>query len=189
MAILKIARMGHPVLRQPAPPVADPAAPDITRLVADMKDTLIDIGGNGLAAPQVYVSQRVVLYRLAAERIPPGAKQPAVDWTALVNPVITPLGDGRMVNYERCLSLPDMVGKVERHTKVRCAYETLEGKRVEMIAGGFHAMVLQHECDHLDGVLYPMRMRDLSEFGYGSEWKVPDFIRLWSPEAFDGPQD
>jgi peptide deformylase len=189
MAILKIARMGHPVLRQPAAPVADPTAPEIARLVADMKDTLIDIGGNGLAAPQVYVGQRVVLYRLAADRIPPGAKQPAVDWTALVNPVITPLGDRRMVNYERCLSLPDMVGKVERHTKVRCAYETLTGKRVEIVARGFHAMVLQHECDHLDGILYPMRMRDLSEFGYASEWKVPDFIRLWSPEAFDGPQD
>lgn len=189
MAILKIARMGHPVLRQPAAPVADPTAPEIAGLAADMKDTLIDIGGNGLAAPQVYVGLRMVLYRLVAERIPSGAKQPAVDWTVLVNPVITPLGDGRMVNYERCLSLPDMVGKVERHTKVRCAYETLAGKHVEIVARGFHAMVLQHECDHLDGILYPMRMLDLSEFGYATEWKVPDFIRLWSPEAFDGPKD
>lgn len=189
MAILKIARMGHPVLCQPAAPVADPSAPEITRLISDMKDTQVDIGGNGLAAPQVYVSKRVVLYRLAAERIPPGAKQPPVDWTALVNPVITPLGDGRMLNYERCLSLPDMVGKVERHTKVHCTYQTLEGKHAEIVARGFHAMVLQHECDHLDGILYPMRMRDLSEFGYASEWKMPDFIRLWSPEAFDGPQD
>lgn len=189
MAILKIARMGHPVLRQVAAAVADPAAPEIARLVADMKDTLVDIGGNGLAAPQVHVGKRVVLYRLAAERIPPGAKQPAVDWTALVNPVITPLGEGRMTNYERCLSLPDMVGKVERYTKVRCVYQTLEGKRVEIVARGFHAMVLQHECDHLDGVLYPMRMSDLSEFGYASEWKVRDFIQLWDPAEFDGPQD
>lgn len=189
MAILKIARMGHPVLRQPAAPVANPSAPEIAHLVADMKDTLMDIGGAGLAAPQVYVGKRVVIYRLQVERIPAGAKQPPIDWTTLINPVITPLGDGRMVNYERCLSLPDMVGKVERNTKVRCEYQTLEGKKAEIVARGFHAMVLQHECDHLDGILYPMRMRDLSEFGYASEWKVPDFTRLWSPEAFDGPQD
>ena len=186
MAILKIARMGHPVLRRVADPVSDPTAPEIRELVRDMRETLEDIGGNGLAAPQIYVSKRVVLYRIMADRMPPGAKTKPLDWTVLINPVITPLSEKKQFAYERCLSLPDMVGMVERHTHVRCDYQTLEGTRVSAEARGFHAMVLQHECDHLDGVLYPQRMASMAEFGYGTEFKVKDFVLLWTPEAFDG---
>ena len=186
MAILKIAKMGHPVLRRVAEPVADPRAPEIAALVHDMRETLEDIAGNGLAAPQVYVSKRVVIYRLVADRMPPGAETKPIDWTVLINPVITPLSDRTLVNYERCLSLPDMVGKVERHAHIRCDHLTLEGQRASIGARGFHAMVLQHECDHLDGILYPMRMKDLAEFGYSTEWKVKDFVLLWDPKDFDG---
>lgn len=186
MAILKIARMGHPVLKTIAEPVVDPTAPEIKTLLADMEETLEDIGGNGLAAPQVYISKRVVLYRLMAERMPPGAKTKPIDWTALINPVITPLTQTKHYNYERCLSLPDMVGKVGRPTHVRCDYLTPKGEKKSIEARGFHAMVLQHECDHLDGILYPMRMDDIAEFGYSSEFKVRDFVLLWTPEEFDG---
>ena len=186
MAILKIAKMGYPVLRKVAEPVSDPSAPEIRHLVDDMRETLEDIGGNGLAAPQVYVSKRVVLYRLMADRMPPGAQTKPLDWTTLVNPVITPLSDKKIANYERCLSLLDMVGKVERHAHVRCEYQALDGRRTAIEARGFHAMVLQHECDHLDGILYPMRIKDLSEFGYATEWKVKDFVLLWDPKDFDG---
>ena len=186
MAILKIARMGHPVLRTVAEPVADPRSPEVATLLADMQETLEDIGGNGLAAPQIYVSKRVVLYRLMAERMPPGAKTKPIGWTALINPVITPLTEKKRTNYERCLSIPDMVGKVARATHVRCDYLTPEGEKKSIDASGFHAMVLQHECDHLDGILYPLRMDDIAEFGYASEFKVRDFVLLWTPEEFDG---
>ncbi|MGH6953406.1 MAG: peptide deformylase, partial [Alphaproteobacteria bacterium] len=131
MAILKIARMGNPILKRKAEPVADPAAPEIQRLVADMKDTLEDIGGAGLAAPQVYVAKRVVVYRIPAERIPPGSEQTPVGWTTLINPMVEPLSDEMKMNWERCLSVPGLHGKVARHTKIRCTYITLANRPVE----------------------------------------------------------
>lgn len=182
MAILKIARMGHPILKEIAEPVEDPTAPGIAALVADMKDTLADIRGAGLAAPQVYVSKRLFIYRIPADRIPPGSDQEPVDWTALVNPVITPSTEEKKPNWERCLSIPGLHGKVARYTRVKCAYRSLDGEAIEIEAHGFHAMVLQHEYDHLDGILYPMRMTDLSLLAFNSELGDPGFAKPWEEE-------
>ena len=184
MAILKIARMGNPVLKEIAAPVEDPTAPEIAALIEDMKDTLDDIAGAGLAAPQVYVSKRVVLYRILPGRIPPGADQEPIGWTALVNPVITPTTEERRHNWERCLSIPGLHGKVARYTRIRCAYRDLAGAEVEIEAKGFHAMVLQHECDHLDGILYPMRMDDLSLLSFNSELGDKGHAQAWPADAF-----
>lgn len=169
MAILKIARMGHPVLRGVAAPVADPTAPEVRRLVADMTETLADIGGAGLAAPQVHVPLRVVLFQVPEGRSSGAPEDVAVPLTALVNPEIEPLGETRELGWEGCLSVPGLRGAVPRWTRIRYRGVTPSGERVERIAAGFHARVLQHECDHLDGVLYPQRMSDLSLLVFNEE--------------------
>ena len=162
MSVLEIARMGHPVLQAPARPVEDPGAPEIARLADDMRETLDHIGASGLAAPQVFHPLRLVVYRLRADRIPADAAYGPVPWTVMANPVLTPL-DGRKVEvWERCLSLPGLHGRVPRQPHIGVAYTTLGGEAVEHEAQGSWAALLQHECDHLDGVLYPMRMTDLS---------------------------
>jgi len=168
MAILKIARMGHPVLGRRAEPVAEPGAPDIRRLVDDMVDTLRDAGGVGLAAPQVHVPKRVVIFEVPAERGDENEDE-AVPFTVLINPVIEPLSDDREVGWEACLSVPGMTGAVPRWRHIRYAGTGLDGAPVEREAIGFHARVVQHECDHLDGVLYPMRMTDMRLFGFVEE--------------------
>ena len=185
MAILKIARMGHPVLGRPALPVADPAAPAIARLIEDMVDTLVDAKGAGLAAPQVHVPLRLVLFR-----VPPGremareesdggesdgeesdsAPAPALESpTVLINPEIEPIGESMVEDMEACLSLPGLAGMVPRHDHIRYRWTDTEGRTHECEARGFHARVVQHECDHLDGILYPMRMTDLSTLAFTSE--------------------
>ncbi|MEO5335770.1 MAG: peptide deformylase [Magnetospirillum sp. WYHS-4] len=183
MSILKIARMGHPVLAAPAQPVADPTAPEIAALVVDMVDTLRDAGGVGLAAPQVHIPLRLVIFfvpeaRAAAERYraaglgdDPDPEGGPVPLTALINPVIEPLGEEMAEAYEGCLSLPGMSGPVPRYMRIRYRGLDLEGRTVDRIARGFHARVVQHECDHLDGILYPMRIKDLSRFGYSDEMR------------------
>jgi peptide deformylase len=179
MAILKIAKMGHPVLRQRAAEVPDPTAPEIKRLVADMIETLEDIGGAGLAAPQVHVPLRVVIFAVPAERIAeePGAEP--VPLTVLVNPVVTPLTRETELGWEGCLSVPGLRGAVPRFTSARYSGTTLEGAKIEREVSGFHARVVQHECDHLDGVLYPMRMTDLSLLCFVDELRhgLPDLIQ------------
>lgn len=165
MAILKIARMGHPVLRRPAAPVADPAAPDIQRLVDDMIETMVDAGGAGLAAPQVHVPLRLVIFHAPALR----NDGEGVPLTVLMNPEVEPLGDGRQVGYEACLSVPGLTGEVARWRRVRYRGVGRHGEPIEREAEGFHARVVQHECDHLDGVLYPMRMDDLTRLGFVEE--------------------
>jgi peptide deformylase len=173
MAILKIARMGHPVLRRVADPVVDPTAPDIRRLVRDMLETLEDIGGVGLAAPQVHVSRRVVIFEVPAERAARdgnGAALPeGVPMTVLVNPVIEPLAEEKALGWEACLSVPGLTGAVPRFTRIRYHGYGLQGERIEREAAGFHARVVQHECDHLDGILYPMRMADLTSLAFAEE--------------------
>ena len=114
MAVLKIAKMGNPVLRRPAAPVADPMAPEIAKLAADMRETLEDIGASGLAANQVFISQRVVVYRMIPARIPEGSGFEPIPWTVMINPVITPLVDEKEAYWERCLSIPGLHGKVPR---------------------------------------------------------------------------
>jgi peptide deformylase len=166
MAILKIARMGHPVLRRRAEPVADPTDPEIHGLIADMLETLDDIGGIGLAAPQVHVSLRVVIFEVPERRV--GADG-VVPMTALINPEIEPLDEAMLLGWESCLSVPGLTGMVPRHERIRYAGWTPRGERLERVAAGFHARVVQHECDHLDGVLYPMRMTDLSLLAFSDE--------------------
>jgi peptide deformylase len=173
MAILKIARMGHPVLRRPAEPVADPTAPAIRQLVADMIETLADVGGRGLAAPQVHVPLRLVIFHVPEHDMDLGPL------TVLANPVIEPLSEEYEDGWEGCLSVPGLRGLVPRYTRIRYRGVTPAGERVERVAEGFHARVVQHECDHLDGVLYPQRMADLTRLIFESE------VRWFAPAKHD----
>jgi len=178
VAILKIARIGHPVLSRTADMVADPTASDILRLIAYMVDTLADAGGVGLAAPQVHVPKRVVIFHVPESRAreetngdeDESEDEPeAVPMTVLINPEIEPLDDETSSGVEACLSLPGMMGLVPRYKRIRYKAVTPSGSIIEHEASGFHARVVQHECDHLDGILYPMRMDDLSTFGFSEE--------------------
>ena len=173
MALLKIARMGHPVLREVAPPVADPTAPWVRRLVADMVETMEDAGGTGIAAPQVHQSYRIVVFRVPEERLSDMPGDVAQDLTVLINPVIETIGGERAFGWEGCLSVPGLRGVVPRHLRVRYHGMDLEGDAIEREVEGFHARVVQHECDHLDGILYPMRIRNMRMFGY-TEVLFPD---------------
>ncbi len=165
MAILKIARMGHPVLARPAVAVVDCADSAVQRLIDDMMETMDDADGAGLAAPQVYVPLRVVVFRVAAMR----NDGDAVPLTVLVNPEVEALDDVTETAYEGCLSLPGLTGAVPRFTRIRYRGRGRGGGAVDRVAHGFHARVVQHECDHLDGILYPMRMADLADFGFVEE--------------------
>ena len=169
MAVLRIAKMGNPVLLEPAAPISDPTAPEIRRLAADMQDTIEDIGASGLAAPQVFERRRLVVYRMIASRIPAGSGLEPRPWTAMVNPVITPKSEAKTLVWERCLSVPGLHGKVPRYSHIGITYQTLEGRTVSHDAHSSWAALLQHECDHLDGILYPMRMTDLSLLAYNDE--------------------
>jgi peptide deformylase len=171
MAILKIARMGHPVLKQVAAPIADPRAPEIGRLVQDMIDTLADASGAGLAAPQVHVPLRLVMFHVSAARAreEEGEDAEGCPFTLLINPEIEALGEDLTDGLEACLSLPDLAGMVPRYRHIRYRGVDHRGAAVEREAAGFHARVVQHECDHLDGILYPMRMVDLSTLTFASE--------------------
>ncbi len=169
MAVLRIAKMGNPVLSQVAAPVADPTAPEIRQLAADMQETLEDIGASGLAAPQIFVSKRVVVYRIIASRIPEGSGLQPRPWTVMINPVITPKTDAQTPVWERCLSIPGLHGKVPRFMLINITYQDLQGKTASHDAHSSWAALLQHECDHLDGIVYPMRMTDLSLFAYNDE--------------------
>jgi peptide deformylase len=169
MAILKIARMGHPVLRRRADPVADPTAPEIARLIADMTETLEDIGGAGLAAPQVHVPLRVVIFRVPAERTTGRPGDEPLGLTAIINPIIEPIGETVELGWEGCLSVPGMRGAVPRAAQIRYRGVAPSGEPIDRTVAGFHARVAQHECDHLDGVLYPQRMPDLSLLVFSEE--------------------
>ncbi|MBI1208358.1 MAG: peptide deformylase [Azospirillum sp.] len=166
MSLLKIARMGHPVLRRAAAEVADPAAPDIQCLVADMMATMIDAPGVGLAAPQVHVGRRVIVFRVPGGR---GGEAGVVPPTALINPVWQPVGDEIAYGWEGCLSIPGLRGVVPRHRKIRLQGLAPDGSPVDREAADFEARVLQHEIDHLDGILYLDRMQDLTMLSFEEE--------------------
>jgi peptide deformylase len=180
MAILKIARMGHPILRSPAEPVADPTAPEIRALIGDMWETLADIGGAGLAAPQVHVGKRVVIFHVPKARAEREGAD-AVSPTVLINPQIEPLDQDIAEGWEACLSVPGLTGWVPRHARIRYRALNPDGEMIEREAAGFHARVVQHECDHLDGVLYPMRMTDLSKLMF-----VEEMHRNFTDAEIDG---
>ncbi|PKQ06118.1 MAG: peptide deformylase [Alphaproteobacteria bacterium HGW-Alphaproteobacteria-11] len=174
MAIRKIARMGHPVLRGIARPVPDPTAPAVRALVADMIETMIDANGAGLAAPQVYEPWRIVIFQAPAERAGEAVDEAEIfDHTApltvLINPEIEILSGETEKGWEGCLSVPGLRGLVPRSLDIRYRGVTPDGETIERRARGFHARVVQHECDHLDGILYPQRMDDLGELIFESE--------------------
>ena len=176
MAILKIARMGHPVLRSPAEEIADPTSREIRRLVEDMLETLFDADGAGLAAPQVHVPRRLVIFKVPPERAgedgagrTDGAGTDTAPLTVLINPEIEILTEEQVLGWEGCLSVPGLTGAVPRYTRIRYHGLTPQGRPIEREAAGYHARVVQHECDHLDGILYPMRMTDLSLLVFNEE--------------------
>lgn len=171
MAILKIARMGHPVLRQVAAVVSDPTALRIKVLVADMIETLEDIGGAGLAAPQVHVSERVVIFKIPVERTTGRPLDTPAELVTIINPVIEPLGQEGEIGWEGCLSVPGLRGAVPRFARIRYRGVTPEGAPIDREVEGFHARVVQHECDHLDGVLYLQRMTDHRLLAFVEEWQ------------------
>lgn len=169
MAVLKIVRMGHPVLLQKAEAVQDWRDPEIQRLARDMVDTMIDADGAGLAAPQVAVPLRLIVFRCRAERVSGAPDDQALETRVLLNPEIEPVGDEMALAWEGCLSIPGMRGAVPRPRRIRYRGLGLDGSVIEAEAENFHARVVQHEVDHLDGVLYPMRMQDFRLFGYNEE--------------------
>lgn len=171
MAIQNILKMGDPRLLQRAQEVPAFDTPALHALVADMQDTMHHANGAGLAAPQIGVSQRVVIFGFVHSNRYPDA--PSVPYTVLVNPVLTLLGNEMEEGWEGCLSVPGMRGLVPRHLRLRYQGFDQYGAPVDRTVEGFHARVVQHEVDHLDGVLYPMRMRDLSRFGF-QEALFPD---------------
>jgi peptide deformylase len=189
MAILKIARMGHPVLRRVADPVEDPSDPEIQRLIADMAETLADAAGAGLAAPQVHVPKRVILFIVPAERATlEGEEDRPRGLSVLINPMIEPVIDpgrtGMVPGWEGCLSIPGLRGIVPRHAHIRYRGLDASGQLVEREAKGFHARVVQHELDHLDGILYLDRMPNLDLLTFNEEIRYfPDGL---SELAFRG---
>jgi peptide deformylase len=166
MAVLKIARMGHPVLLAKAAQVPDPGAPEVRQLLADMAETLADAGGVGLAAPQVHVSLRLFIYTVPAAR---AGDEKDIPLSAVINPVITPLDDEKVLGWEGCLSIPGLRAAVPRWKIIRLTGVDAAGERIDEVLTGFAARVVQHETDHLDGVLYPMRMDDFRYFGFNEE--------------------
>jgi len=169
MAILKIARMGHPVLLQQCEPIADPTAPEIRRLARDMLETMEDATGAGLAAPQVHVPLRLFVFRVVAGRASEDPEDLPAHNEVLVNPEVEFLTDDRVLRWEGCLSIPGLRAAVPRAPRIRYRALNLDGQVVERVVSGFHAGVVQHENDHLDGILYPMRMQDFSLFGFTEE--------------------
>ncbi len=197
MAILKIAKMGDPALRTRAQEVEDPTLPQVHALIRDMVETMVDAGGAGLAAPQVHVPLRIVIFRQPAEdetedetedESEDESEDEAADGTTddseaeedaaedkrgpltiLINPVVEPQGDDMIAGWEGCLSVPGMQGIVPRYARVRYSGLGPDGGKIEREAQGHHARVVQHECDHLDGILYPQRMADLRLLGFTDE--------------------
>ena len=167
MSVREVLRMGHPVLRERAKPVELTGTPELRALIADMKETMAAKNGAGLAAPQIGVSQRVVIFGVQKNSRYPDAEE--VPFTVLVNPKLTMLTREVESDWEGCLSVPGMRGVVPRYTQLRYTGTDEEGNPIDRVAEGFHARVVQHECDHLDGILYPQRMSDMSTFGFTKE--------------------
>ncbi|MHB1060968.1 MAG: peptide deformylase [Thiobacillus sp.] len=164
MAIRDVLKMGDPRLLEPARPVADFASLELTQLLVDMHDTMRALDGAGLAAPQIGVGLQVVIFGVSANPRYPDAED--VPYTVLINPQLTPLSDAMEAGWEGCLSVPGMRGLVPRHTDLRYRGFDPAGQPIDRSVSGFHARVVQHEVDHLHGILYPMRIRDLRDFGF-----------------------
>jgi peptide deformylase len=164
MAIKPVLRMGEPLLLAKAEPVGQFDTPSLHALIQDMQDTMQSMNGAGIAAPQIGVSLRVVIFGVGSNPRYPDAGQ--VPYTVLINPVLKPIGEEMDDGWEGCLSVPSMRGIVPRYTRLHYTGFDQYGQAIDRLVSGFHARVVQHECDHLDGILYPIRIQDLSNFGY-----------------------
>jgi peptide deformylase len=164
MAIRDVLKMGDPRLLAPARPVEDFASLELAQLIVDMHDTMRALNGAGLAAPQIGVGLQVVIFEVTANPRYPDAE--SVPFTVLINPLLTPLSDAMEDGWEGCLSVPGMRGLVPRHSRLRYQGFDATGLPIDRSVNGFHARVVQHEVDHLNGILYPMRIRDLRYFGF-----------------------
>ena len=161
---IDVLKMGDPRLLRIADKVLDFDTPQLHALLDDMRDTMRALEGAGLAAPQIGVNQRVVIF--GVDRNPRYPDAEVVPQTVLINPVITPLNEEKEDGWEGCLSVPGMRGLVPRFAHIRYQGQDEYGAMIDRTVTGFHARVVQHECDHLDGVLYPMRIRDMTQFGF-----------------------
>ena len=174
MAVKPVLRMGEPCLLQQAQPVTQFDSPELQTLIHDLEDTMKFMNGAGIAAPQIGVSLRVVIFGQTPTQDEGEQKNPrypdadVVPYTVLINPVITPVGHAMATDWEGCLSVPGMRGLVPRFERIHYKGVDQYGNTIDRLVSGFHARVVQHECDHLDGVLYPMRIPDLKDFGYTS---------------------
>ena len=162
--IREVLKMGDPRLLERSQPVEAFGTVQLRELIADMRDTMVQLSGAGLAAPQIGVPLRVVIFGVTQNPRYPDAEE--VPDTVLINPVITPIGEEIEEAWEGCLSVPGMRGVVPRFVRVRYQGFDESGQAIDRSVEGFHSRVVQHECDHLDGILYPMRIRDMSKFGF-----------------------
>jgi peptide deformylase len=164
MSIREVLKMGDPRLLAVAEPVFAFGTPELETLIGDMRDTMRDLNGAGLAAPQIGVGLRLVIFGM--EQNPRYPEAEPVPFTVLINPVLTPLGDEMEEGWEGCLSVPGMRGLVPRYRRLRYTGVDANGHPLDRTVSDFHARVVQHEVDHLDGILYPRRIRDLTQFGF-----------------------
>ena len=171
MAILKVARLGHPVLRQQAQPLSpeEIRAPETQQFIDDLIETMREYDGAGLAANQVHSLKQIAVIEVFGNPRYPDA--PHIPLTVVINPVVTPLTEDMEEGWEGCLSVPDMRGRVPRFTAVRLECRDREGEKVDLVAKDFFARVIQHETDHLKGIVYVDRMRDLSSLSHIAEWQ------------------
>ncbi len=170
VSILKIAKLGNPVLLKKAKEIDEFSSDSLKKIVYDMSETMIDYNGIGLAAPQVHISKRIIIFRN-----PDNDEKERIQITPLINPVFKPLSDEKEDDWEGCLSIPGMQGLVPRFKKINYHGYDLDGNKIESNADGLHARVVQHEIDHLDGILYTNRLSDKKAFGFEKEileyWK------------------
>ena len=172
MSILKIAKLGHPVLLRKGNKIDQFATDSLKKTIYDMSETMIDYNGIGLAAPQVHLSKRIIIFRN-----PDIEEKQKIQITPLVNPVFKPLSDEKEDDWEGCLSIPGMQGLVRRYKKISYYGFDIDGNKIENIAEGLHARVIQHEIDHLDGILYTSRLSDDKAFGFEKE-----IVEFWKNE-------
>ncbi len=172
MSILKIAKLGHPVLLKKGKEINDFSTDSLKKIVYDMSETMIDYNGIGLAAPQVHLSKRIIIFRN-----PDIEEKDKIQITVLINPAIKPISDEKEDDWEGCLSIPGMQGLVTRYKKIKYIGYDLNGKKIENEADGLHARVVQHEVDHLNGILYTSRLTDNKAFGFEKE-----IVEFWKNE-------
>ncbi len=186
MAERDILLIGNPVLYERAEAVANPRQDRIVTLARDMKDTLVASNAIAMAAPQIGVLDRVVIFELPESRIPSGSRQQPIPWTVMINPVLEKLTDQEQRLWERCLSIPNYYARIGRCTPVRARFKDLDGVPRELVGSGYLAALMQHECDHLDGILYTMRMRTGQEMAAVSVVCDNENIYRYSAAEFDG---